>query len=256
MTTPERWVVRFGGRPNPVRRLFCFPHAGGAATTYRGWPDVVPADVEVCALQLPGRERRLREEPIADFTEAAAAIFDAVEPLLDLPFVVFGHSMGALLGFDFARRAQLANRGPERLVVSGRSAPCCHEPDDRIGHLDDAGFMAWLAKAGGTPPEVLANDAMMELLLPALRADISICETYIHHSEPKLRCPITALGGSADQGVQAAQLAGWADETTGPFDLAIVAGDHFFVRDRHAVMAALATTFRWTKPAVAVDAGD
>ena len=228
-STLDRWIAR--PRPNPRARLrlFCIAHAGGGASSFRGWADALPAEVEVCPVQLPGRENRVAEPPFDRLEPLVAALCGAVRPYLDLPWALFGHSNGALIGFELARalRAQ-GLPGIQHLFASGRRAPDVPSgtPDSR--HLPADEFLAGLADLGGISRELLQHREMVELLLPMLRADVSLYETYEFREQPPLDCPITAYGGTEDARVSREALEAWGRHATGPFRVRIFPGGHFF----------------------------
>lgn len=222
----------FAGRPRTGRaalRLFCFPYAGGGAPIFHGWPQQLPPDIEVLALQPPGRGARLREAPFTRIAQLADAVAGAVAPYLDRPVALFGHSMGALVAFELARRLETAGVPPLHLFVSGRRAP--HLPPERpaLHPLPEAEFRDELRRLNGTPAEVLEHAELMEMMVPILRADFEAVETYTCHDAPPLTCPVTAFGGEADPDVEPDALAAWEQHTTGRFAARMFPGDHFFL---------------------------
>ena len=231
----EIWLSRQRARRTPPRmRLFCIPYAGGGAQIYRTYGQALPADVEVCAIQLPGREKRFLEPAL----ECVDAIADQLAPVigekLDLPYAIFGHSLGALVGFELVRRLRNAGRPlPVRLFASGHRAPHLPDPDPPIHHLPDAEFIEELRELNGTPEAVLESSELLELVLPMLRADFAAAETYLYRSDAPLSCPITALGGTDDDKVSPEALQGWGEHTSGGFEFHLFEGDHFFIHQRH-----------------------
>ncbi len=225
-------------RPNASARLrlFCFPYAGVGASLFGTWWNDLPPDVEVCAVQLPGRENRWREAPIPRLAGVVEAVARDLRPHLDLPFAVFGHSVGALIGFEVVR--QLRRQGhprPVRMVVSGRRAPQLPGRYPPIHQLPDPAFVREVRRRyDGIPEEVLRHDDLMELMLPALRADFAIHETYVHVEEPPLECPISAFGGLQDPEASQEDLAAWGQHTRSGFTLRMFRGDHFFVKSTRA----------------------
>ncbi len=225
-------------RPNPKARLriFCLPCAGGAGSMYCSWPDDLPPQVEVCPIQLPGRENRLDERPHTQFAPLVRRLTSVIRPYLDLPFVVFGHSLGALIAFELVR--QLRRQGapmPVHLFVCGRRAP--HVPNERssIHQLPDAEFVEELHKRYGGIPDVIArNRELLQAFLPALRADTGLLETYAYSEEPSLKCPILAFGGLQDD-ITREELGGWQAHTSKQFQLQMLPGDHFFLRNERTV---------------------
>ena len=210
--------------------MFCLPYAGGGASVYRGWGASLPNDLEVCPVQLPGRESRLREPAFSDLKVMVPAVADALDAYLDLPFVLFGHSMGAAIVFELTR--ELRRRGrpqPLHLFVSGRRAPHLPAREEPIHALPDAEFMAKLRELNGTPEEVLQHEELMKLLLPLLRADFGVNETYEYTEETPLQAGISAFGGIGDQDVLREDVEAWRQHTAGRFRARMFPGDHFFI---------------------------
>ena len=245
-------------KPNPYARLrlFCFPYAGRGASVFRMWPQAMPAWVEVCGVQYPGREQRLREEPFTRMLNLAEAAAHALRPYVDRPYVVFGHSFGALAGFEWVRQLRrLGCPEPAHLVVAARRAPHLGERLPPIAHLSQPEFIAAVQhRYDGIPVEVLQNPELLDLLVPTLRADIRLLETYAYMAGPALSCPITCLGGLEDAEVDAQDLDDWRHYTTGPFDVHMFPGGHFFLHSAQAalltqMMPLLATALKWTVPA-------
>jgi medium-chain acyl-[acyl-carrier-protein] hydrolase len=233
----DRWILRKPASAVPRLRLFCFPYAGGGASIYRNWAAALPADVEVCAVRLPGREGYLGEPPIRRISQAVDLLSTALSRYLDLPFAVFGHSMGALLGYEVTRRL-LADTGrqPCHLFVSGHRAPHLPPRRPRLHDLDDDGFLAGIKALNGTPAEVFEHRELIDLLLPLLRADLELVETYAELPGRRLSCPVTALGGDADLGVPAEDIAAWRIVTRGPFEPALIEGDHFYINTARSIL--------------------
>ncbi|HVT57686.1 MAG TPA: thioesterase domain-containing protein [Thermoanaerobaculia bacterium] len=210
--------------------MLCFPYAGGGASAYRGWPGALPAGVEICPVQLPGRESRLREPPFDRLEPLVRTLADVLEPHLELPFVFFGHSLGALVSFELAR--ELRRRGgpmPLHLFASGRRAPQVPAREEDIHDLPEPEFIARLRELNGTPEEVLQHDELMCLLSPLLRADFAVNETYVHEAAEPLDCGISAFGGLGDEEVTREDLLEWREHTRGAFRLRMLPGDHFFL---------------------------
>jgi surfactin synthase thioesterase subunit len=218
-------------------RLFCFPYAGGSSAIYRPWSRQIHPDIEVVPAVLPGREFRVREPAYTRGEPLVEALRLAIVPLLDRPFAFFGHSMGATLGFELARRLR-SEHGiePDHLFVSGRRAPQLPERDPEIHNLPDSDFVAEVEGLNGTPKEVLEHAELMELLIPTLRADFSICHKYNYVPGPPLACPITVLGGTRDETTDQAKLEGWCEQTTGRCRIRMLDGDHFFINQQHAAI--------------------
>ena len=234
----DAWLFRPAPRPGARVRLFCFPYAGAGASTYRAWPGHVPDTVEICAVQLPGREGRLREAPFTCFRDLVEAAVGALGPHIDRPFALFGHSMGALVAFEVAR-ALAARRGatPLHLFVSGEGAPHLPSRYAPITHLAHDAFVAEVRRRyDGIPEEVFRTSELMELLVPTLRADMTALEGHTHMAGLPLSCPITAYGGSDDPEATETEIAAWREHGTGVFRYLILPGTHFFVQTSRALL--------------------
>jgi medium-chain acyl-[acyl-carrier-protein] hydrolase len=196
--------------------------------------------VEVYGLQLPGRGERILEAASTRLPELVTKLTASLIPLLDRPFAFFGHSMGAILSFEVARRLR-RNGGilPAHLFVSGRRAPQIPDNDLPLHLMDDTDFIAKINKMNGTEPEVLANSELLRLVLPAVRADTELCETYEYIDESPLPCPITALAGANDDEETAQRMGGWRLQTSSLFSLYVFQGDHFFIRSDEGNLLAL-----------------
>jgi medium-chain acyl-[acyl-carrier-protein] hydrolase len=243
-TTPAitSWLVRLKLNPRASLHLFCFPYGGGGASIFRSWPDSLPTSIEVCPVQLPGRESRLREEPFAQVSSLVRAIAKALLLYLDRPFAFFGHSMGALIGFELSR--QLRREHGLKLVhlfVSGCRAPQLPDPDPPTYDLPEPKFLEELRRLNGTPKEVLKHPELMQLMLPLLRADFEAVQTYAYSPAPPLDCPITVFGGLQDNEVKREYLEGWREQTTGSFSLQMLPGDHFFLHTAQPLLLHIIT---------------
>lgn len=215
-------------------RLFCFPYAGGGASVYSAWRREL-SELDVLPVKLPGRESRFREPPITRIDTLVDTLEKALLPFFDSPFALFGHSLGAIVAFELARRAERAGKIPVRLFVSGRESPDLIAPiDDVYRHGDDVLIEA-VGRLGATPPEILSNPEIMELFLPVLRADFELIGTYRYDPVPRLTCAVTTLYGVGD-GDGYADAEGWAHVTCGEWRAEGYRGDHFFAfgpsRDR------------------------
>ena len=231
------WILCTNRRPDARLRLFCFPYAGGGAGIFRTWSDALPPTVEVCAVQLPGREWRIRETPFNDLIPLVQTLVPVLRPYFDIPFTFFGHSMGALIGFELARRLSThEGRGPVHLFVSGCRAPQLPDPGPPIHALPRAAFVSELRRLNGTPEEVLGNLELMQLLLPTLRADFALCETYVYSPQLPLDSSISAFGGLQDAEVSHEELALWREQTRSSFTLRLFPGDHFFLHNVLSLM--------------------
>jgi medium-chain acyl-[acyl-carrier-protein] hydrolase len=265
LAATDRWFPFIRPRPGAEVRLFCFPYAGGGASVFRDWAGRLPGHVEVCPVQLPGRETRFREPAFTRVAPLVEALAQSLRPKLDRPFAFFGHSLGALVAFELSRRLQRDYRlQPTRLFVSACEAPQIRSPGKALHTLPPAEFREELHRLNGTPDAILDNDELMELLLPTLWADFSVYETYTYVSGPPLTCPITVLGGLSDDTVSRQGLDAWCEQTTGPFRLLQLPGDHFFLNSAQPLLIhALARDFleakyapvTWQSPVLSVREG-
>jgi medium-chain acyl-[acyl-carrier-protein] hydrolase len=188
--------------------------------------------VELCALQLPGRETRRGEPPYRTFTQAADSLAGVISPLLDRPFAFFGHSLGALLAFETARRLRRNGQPqPLHLLLSSRRPPHLPEPFGPISHLPEDEFVAKVQQRyGGIPQVILQEPELLALFLPTLRADFGVLESHVYTDEPPLGAAITVYGGSEDPVVTAAALGQWRQHTAGAFAQAQFVGGHFYLQ--------------------------
>lgn len=227
------WFVVNTPRPHARLRLFCFHHAGGGASTYRTWGKDLPADIEVAAVQLPGRESRFGQVLLNRMGPLTAQLAQALETWSEIPFAFFGHSMGAVVSYELTRRLRREGRqGPRLLMVSGRRAPHTSPIKGPMWNLPDAEFMARLRELGGTPEEVLREPELMALLTRILRADFAVNDTWVYTPEPPLDLPVTALYARSDEEVTGEQMSAWCTLTTGPFEMITFPGGHFYLGDQ------------------------
>lgn len=231
MRKQSQWLVCSRPRTTPRLRLVCFPHAGGGASAFSRWGDMLKDEIEVWAVQMPGREVRLGERPLSRMQDAVAAIVEEISRCVAPPFALFGHSLGALTAFEVARDLR-RRRLPEpcHLFASGARAPHLPDPDPPIHHLPDEEFLEQLCERyEGVPQDVLDDEELLQIVMVPLRADFEISETYRYETEPPLACSLTALGGEDDL-VRREELEGWREQTQSGFQTAMYPGGHFFVQ--------------------------
>ncbi|MFJ3493827.1 thioesterase II family protein [Streptomyces sp. NPDC086091] len=226
----DLWCRRFHPSPDAVERLVCFPHAGGSASFYFPVSAALAGRVDVVALQYPGRQDRRAEPCVEDLGVLADAVLDALRGQDDLPLTFFGHSMGALLAFEVARRLEREGRTIERLFASGRVAPSVPRRES-LHLLPDDDLVAAVTEMSGTDALVLADEEIRRMALPALRADLHAVETYHCAPGAPLECPVTVLIGDTDPRTPPDDARAWQSHTTASCDLETFPGGHFFLSD-------------------------
>ncbi|WP_328879738.1 thioesterase II family protein [Streptomyces sp. NBC_00299] len=233
------WTRDFAAADEGAPLLVCFPHAGGSAAYFRPLAQAVAPGVRTLAVQYPGRQDR-RHEPLLESVPALAeAAFEALRPELAGPFAFFGHSLGAVVAFEVARRfEQLTAQGPARLFTSARRAPSVVR-EERVHLLDDAGLLTELGRLGGTDTAVLADADLRALVLPVVRADYRAVETYRAAPGTRVTCPVTVFVGDADPVTAVSDAAAWEGHTTKGADVQVFQGGHFYL-DRHTAAVASA----------------
>ncbi|MDT0265789.1 alpha/beta fold hydrolase [Streptomyces sp. DSM 44915] len=232
------WLRRYHPAPHAPVRLVCFPHAGGSASFYHPVSAALTGDCDVVALQYPGRQDRRHEPNLTDLGELADHITPRVAPLFDRPVVFFGHSMGAILAFEVARRLrESGGHTPATLFASGRRAPSTRRAEN-VHQRDDDGIVAEMKMMSGTDAKVLGDEELLRMVLPALRADYTAIETY-HPVRAAVDCPITALVGDADPKTTTEEAEAWRAHTTGAFQLHVFPGGHFYLSPRGAEVIAV-----------------
>ncbi|WP_329034363.1 alpha/beta fold hydrolase [Streptomyces sp. NBC_00178] len=227
----DGWITRPRPRTAPAVRLFCLPYAGGAASAYARWPASFGADVEVCGIEPPGRQSRFGEQPFTRMDLLVDALATAIEPELGLPYALFGHSMGSLVAFELARELRRRGiTGPRVLFVSGGTAPQSRQAGPRVHDRTDAIVIDRMRSLGGLSEEILAETELLKLLLPTIRADFELLDTYAYRPGPPLACPVVAFSGTEDQAVPASRVEPWREQTSAAFTHHALPGGHFFLR--------------------------
>ncbi|MFC0435304.1 thioesterase II family protein [Kutzneria buriramensis] len=231
----DAWIRRFHPVSDAPTRLVCFPHAGGSATFYFPVSRALSPAIDVIAIQYPGRQDRRSESCVDSIGELADIIAAHLEPLADKPISLFGHSMGAMIAYEVARRMEKGGTAPLTLFASGRRAPSRYR-DERMHLASDDGLITELKSLSGTDSAVLGDEEILRMILPSVRSDYKAVETYQHQDGPLLNCPVTVLTGDNDPMVTMDEAEAWAEHTNGPFDLKVYPGGHFFINE-HAAAA-------------------
>jgi surfactin synthase thioesterase subunit len=207
------------------------PYAGGSASAYRSWSAALPEGIEICPIELAGRGKRFQEPPCRDLGGLVQDLSHELRPLLDVPFAIFGHSMGALLTYLLALRLHKDNvPGPVQLFLSGRRAAHLASRVRSFHDATDPELLGYLQSLNDLPQEILQNPGLLAMILPIFRADLAMLDTYTHQNEPPLDCPICALAGSEDPSANIEEVQAWRAYTTpAKFSFYLLPGDHFFL---------------------------
>lgn len=216
-------------------RLMTFVHAGGSASAYAQWPKQLSSAIQVTGVEMPGHGMRVLEQPLVGVPEMAQEVASAIQALpgSEIPLAFYGHSLGALVAFETARLLGAeAGSAPVHLFVGSAQAPQLPRAAVNITHLEEDEFLlAVQHRYGGIPAAVLEEPELLEMIMPAMRADFTAFETYRYAPGPALPCPITVFLGKHDPLIRESAGAGWSDHTSGSFRLHVVPGDHFFLAE-------------------------
>ncbi|HKX27098.1 MAG TPA: alpha/beta fold hydrolase [Blastocatellia bacterium] len=238
--TTGAWFQSHSEQEPASLRLFCFPYAGGTALVFNRWKRLLPSSVQIMAAELPGRGLRLHEPPFISLPALIDELKNVIRPCLGLPFVFFGHSMGAIIAFELARTLRREyGVEPQALLVAGRRAPQIPKGESVTYNLPRDEFIKELIRLDGTPREIIEHVELMEIIIPLLRADFQLVQTYEYAAEALLQCPIVAYGGEEDREVPRDKILPWSELTTSRFALHMLPGDHFFLRSAQAQLLEL-----------------
>ncbi|RKY21175.1 MAG: thioesterase [Planctomycetota bacterium] len=239
--TTSAWFPSLRRQPNPRVRLLCLPFAGGGSLAFRGWQQLLGSEIELWAACPPGRERRLGEVPHSSMDEYLTGLEQAADEVLSGPWAVFGHSFGALAAHALARRRALAQqRAPTLLAVSGARAPWLEPLPPLLRDLPKDRFLEELGSLGGTPPAVLEHPELMDLFLPALRADTALSEAWSLPAPELLAVPLLVLGGEDDEESLPERIAAWRQGAAAGHSQRLFPGGHFYVQpERDALLDCL-----------------
>lgn len=219
---------------SPRLRLFCFPYAGASGAVYGKWQRVLPPEVQVCAIEPPGRLSRQGEPAHRSMESFVAALDEHLSGLLDVPYVLFGYSLGSLQAFEWAHHLIRSSRpAPRYLIVAARSAPQVPHRLPPLTGFAPAQFLRELqTRYGALDPLILQDPDLLRITLQIMRDDMAIFDTYQCRDVPALQCPILALGGSADATIAKPELEAWSAQTSSRFEARWLTGSHFFIRER------------------------
>ncbi len=228
----DLWLPFRNQRPKATLRLLCLAHAGGGAAPFVSWNRWLPEAVALCPIRRPGREAAHGQPALTDVPSLVSGMLSALQALPARPTVLLGHSFGALLAFELARRLEAIAQPPRLLIVSGRHAPSEPALGSPLSGLPDPQFIAELdARYGGIPQELKAEPELLAMLLPIIRADLAASEAYRYQPQPRLRCPLFVANGRGDRAVSAAAAQRWRDATSGDCTFEEFRGEHFFLFD-------------------------
>ncbi|MET8628238.1 alpha/beta fold hydrolase [Kitasatospora sp. NPDC004669] len=241
MTGPDRWLLSWNPPRTARTLLVCLGHAGSGANQFRRWQEQLGPGVALLAVQLPGRENRWREPPATRPAEVLDELVPALLDRLDLPYLVFGHSMGALLGYELAvALGSRHGRWPEHFVASASRAPHRQTPDDSVAALDDGQLVAELAAQGAVPDFVARDKRLVQLVARPMRGDIALCDSYVPTPDGPLPCPVDGWRGEADLGVTHAHIREWSACSTADTTIRTFTGGHLYhLADPHPVVDGL-----------------
>jgi medium-chain acyl-[acyl-carrier-protein] hydrolase len=238
----EHWLHRVQPRPSAQLRLLCFAHAGGGPAAFRTWAEALPADVELLAVRLPGRDSRLRESAYTDWSALIEELRRALDPVYARPFALFGHSLGAMIAYELTCRLVRDGLAPAQLLLAGCRAPHVARLVPALHDLPDAELVTGLQRFAGTPEEVLADRELLALFLPMLRADLELAETWPVSPPRPVPVPLVTFVGADDPMAPPEAVAGWSRYAQAGHTTCRLPGDHFFLHSARAAFLGLLNT--------------
>ncbi|CCN83767.1 putative Thioesterase type II [Vibrio nigripulchritudo SFn27] len=229
-TSLNRWFAIPNPKPDAALRIFCLPYAGGNVSSFLPYASIEGLDVELCAVQLPGKGSRLREAPYENMSALVNDLATALIPLMDKPFIIWGHSLGSRIGYELIKLLKSKGmRLPVHFILAASRAPHEFNSERPMHGLSDEEFKGRLKEMGGTPDEVIEHDGLMSMLLPGLKADFKLAETHKVSEIIPLNIPATLFGGTKDTTIPSHTLPRWENHLTAGFELVMIEGDHFFI---------------------------
>ncbi|MBT7443437.1 MAG: thioesterase [Methylococcales bacterium] len=236
------WLTYFQQVPGAKLSLVCFPYAGGGGHIFAQWKENLPSNINIIAVNPPGRGARMMETPFSQMSPLIADLLPAIKALMNTPVIFFGHSLGAVTAFEVARALRKQNVPlPKKLLAAGRRAPQVENDSGAIYHLPDAEFTEEIRKKKGTPEEVLNNDELMALVLPMLKADFEIADTHQYQDEAPFDFPISYFWGKEDKPVNRNNDDAWAQQTHAEYQHHELNGGHFFLHSEKEQLLSLIT---------------
>lgn len=230
----SRWIKIFS-KPESKMRLFCIPYAGRGASMYNSWEPFIPDQIELCAIQLPGREERFSEGRIEKFEILIHELIQEIIPYLDKPYAIFGHSLGAIIGYELTNALAMKHRMKPLCLFVSASFPPNQIKNNNFNKLNKIEFLNKIIKYNGIPDEILLNKEFLDLFLPILRSDTEIYESYNSYNinPPKIICPLFSFGGNCDPLISQSSLYDWSNFTKSSYRAEFFKGDHFFINEMY-----------------------
>ncbi len=226
----QKWFIVPRPRPKADLRLICFPYAGGNASTYTSWVNIIPDNVELVLVQPPGRATRIFEQAYTSMDSLIQSLIKVIPSKLDKPYILFGHSLGSRVAFELMNKLKQQEYPlPQHFIASGSRGPQCTSDKKELYKLPDEDFIFELQKLNGTPKALLENKDLMDLLLPLIRADFELSDKYLYSDNTRFNCSVSVLGGEYDVDITDLHLKSWGDFFTKKITQHIIKGDHFYI---------------------------